>query len=139
EKATWGMHGESLLPYLDGKKVKEAVFADGGHEEEMLQRFERRANEVKEGTTPMSGKQLTYALHPQSLSRSQMVRTETHKLVMRLEGGNELYDLENDPWELDNRYGDPALASVQMDLQRRLIEWQLRTNTDRPYQETYGA
>lgn len=138
-RAGWGIHGQSLLPYLNGARVKEAVFADGGHEEEMLLRFEKSANEAKEGTAPMSGKQLTYALHPQSLSRAQMVRTETHKLVMRLEGGNELYDLENDPWELDNRYDDPALASVQMDLQRRLIEWQLRTNTDRPYQEVYGA
>jgi uncharacterized sulfatase len=35
----------------------------------------------------------------------------------------ELYDVEKDPWELENRAGDPALADVQATLRRRLDAW----------------
>jgi uncharacterized sulfatase len=35
----------------------------------------------------------------------------------------ELYDLQNDPWELENLAGDPALAEVQADLSQRLDAW----------------
>jgi hypothetical protein len=68
-----------------------------------------------------------------------MVRTKQHKLVMRLAGGNELYDLQRDPWELDNRWGDPALREVTLALQQMMIEWCLRTDTDRPHQALVGA
>ena len=34
----------------------------------------------------------------------------------------ELYDLQQDPEEMDNRYGDPALENVQQDLLQRLGE-----------------
>jgi arylsulfatase A-like enzyme len=40
-------------------------------------------------------------------------------------GSRELYDLAEDPLQLDNRQGDPALAAVQADLARRLAK--LRT------------
>lgn len=35
----WGIHGQSLLPMIKGEKAKEAVFADGGHEKAMRDRF----------------------------------------------------------------------------------------------------
>ncbi len=42
-------------------------------------------------------------------------------LYVEHEGGDrELYDLENDPFELSSRHGDPALAAVQADLATRL-------------------
>ena len=39
-KADWGIHGQSLLPIINGEKRKSAIFADGGHEEE--KGYERR-------------------------------------------------------------------------------------------------
>jgi arylsulfatase A-like enzyme len=132
----WGMHGESLLPIIRGEKRKEAVFADGGHEEEMWGRFS--FGDPASGR-PLGGKQVTYRDCPESMSRTKMVRTEKWKLVIRLTGGNELYDMENDPQELDNLWGKPELASVVMDLQQQMIEWCLRTDTDRPYQKDVGA
>jgi arylsulfatase A-like enzyme len=46
-------------------------------------------------------------------------RTRTHKLTLELgTGAGELYDLVDDPTEMDNRFGDPALAAVQ----RRLTD-----------------
>ncbi len=45
------------------------------------------------------------------------VRTKTHKLTLELNSGaGELYDLANDPTEMDNRFGDPAKAAVQKEL-----------------------
>ena len=36
-----------------------------------------------------------------------MMRTATHKLIWRPAGVNELYDLQADPQELDNLFGQP--------------------------------
>jgi arylsulfatase A-like enzyme len=45
------------------------------------------------------------------------VRTKTHKLTVDLRSGaGELYDLANDPHEMDNRFGDPGAAKVQREL-----------------------
>jgi arylsulfatase A-like enzyme len=129
-----GVHGRSLLPVIRGEHGRDAVFADGGHEDEMLARAP-----VSRDVAPLTGKQLTYRHHPDSMARAKMIRTQRHKLVVRLRGGNELYDLHTDPWELDNRYHDPALASVRADLQSRLLEWCLTTDPDRPYQSKIGA
>ncbi len=52
------------------------------------------------------------------------VRTDRYKLI-RFYGDVdawELFDLESDPNELENRYGDPAMAQVQAELRRRLEE-----------------
>ena len=56
------------------------------------------------------------------------VRTERHKLVhwVHKEGVDELYDLELDPFELTNRFNDPAYArpreALQADLRRLVAE-----------------
>jgi arylsulfatase A-like enzyme len=45
------------------------------------------------------------------------VRTRTHKLTLELaSGAGELYDLAGDPAEMDNRFGDPAMAAIQREL-----------------------
>lgn len=133
----WIMHGCSLLPALDGQARATAVFADGGHESAMRRRFNAGLwNGTHKAT---AGKQHTYHHEPDSMARCSMVRTEQHKLVMREVGGHELYDLANDPWELCNRYGDPALAPVQAVLLEQLVGWHLRTVSDRPFQPHVGA
>ncbi|MBT3765008.1 MAG: sulfatase-like hydrolase/transferase [Rhodospirillales bacterium] len=51
------------------------------------------------------------------------VRTKTHKLTMeQISGDGELYDLFNDPTEMDNRYGDPAVSAVQRELEDMIKE-----------------
>ena len=40
------------------------------------------------------------------------MRTKTHKLTLETNSGaGELYDLVNDPKEMDNRFGDPGVAT----------------------------
>ena len=139
----WGMHGRSLLPVVAGQPGKACVFADGGHEEDMWERFGFPTTDKDGQPRPLSSKQVTYRDCPESMARAKMARSDRWKLVMRLAGGNELYDLASDPYELNNLYGrsenDAELAGVVLDLQRKMIEWCLRTDTDRPYQQQVGA
>lgn len=137
----WGIHGESLLPIIRGDKRKEAVFADGGHDPDMLRRFNGPLTQNKKGReVPATlGKQDTYKRYPDSMARTKMVRTDRWKLVVRLAGGNELYDMQQDPDEMNNLYGQPGHEDVVRDLQLRMLEWCLRTDTDLPYQEKVGA
>ena len=46
------------------------------------------------------------------------VRTKTHKLTLETNSGaGELYDLKNDPKEMDNRFGDPGMKAAQKELE----------------------
>lgn len=133
-----GMHGESLFPIIESKKRKEAVFADGGHEEELLLRFRDKTlnkDNPKWNNNPNWLKNMTYKKYPDTMARAKMVRTDRYKMVIRLKGGNELYDLKKDPWELNNCWDEPGLSEVKMDLMIKLINWSLKTDTDLPYQD----
>jgi arylsulfatase A-like enzyme len=55
----------------------------------------------------------------------EAIRTPRWLWVEYRNGSRELYDLDEDPLQLDNRQGDPALSAVQADLARRLAK--LRT------------
>ena len=50
----------------------------------------------------------------------RMIRDDRWKLVVNPESVNELYDLQEDPHELRNRYQDPGSAPVRRRLLRRL-------------------
>jgi choline-sulfatase len=126
-----GMHGHGLLPALAGRPLREAAFADGGHEAALRARMDRANRD--------GDKQETYARHPDAMARAMCVRTATHKLVWRETGDHELYDLAADRWELDNRFADPALRPVREDLMARLLDWRLRCAPDRPAVERVGA
>lgn len=136
----WNWHGRSLLRAIEGER-KEAVFADGGHEAPMRARFCGKMWDEKDGKKikPTGGKQLVYGTHPDTMARVKMVRTEEWKLAIRECGGNELYHVKNDPFELKNLYGDPQYDSIVLDLQQKMIEWTLKTDTDRPFQENVSA
>jgi len=48
----------------------------------------------------------------------RVVRTKTHKLTLDLQSGaGELYDLENDPHELHDRFSDEAYAEIRRELE----------------------
>jgi arylsulfatase A-like enzyme len=97
--------GQSLLPLLRGEKVawRDAAF-------------------------------LLYDMHHGTVAHMRMVRTKRWKLVLHLREGEapaepnfgELYDLQNDPEEERNLYGDPSVKSVQDELTEMLRDWQKR-------------
>ena len=49
---------------------------------------------------------------------ARTVRTRTHRLTLETKSGaGELYDLVNDPQEMDNRFGEPGVAAAQRQLE----------------------
>ncbi|MEJ5252052.1 MAG: sulfatase-like hydrolase/transferase [Chthonomonadetes bacterium] len=96
-KSRWHTEGQSLLPLLKGEKRawRDTAF-------------------------------LLYDMHHGAVAHMRMARTNRWKLVLHLpEGGqHELYDLQNDPDEERNLYGNPSVRTVQEELTKRLKQWQ---------------
>jgi arylsulfatase A-like enzyme len=78
------------------------------------------------GLIERKGESRDFACHEWDLSASRCgvelklrtVRTPTHKLtVEQSTGAGELYDLRNDPNEMDNRFDDPGCAKVRKELE----------------------
>jgi arylsulfatase A-like enzyme len=65
--------------------------------------------------------------------RRKMVRTREFKYVHDPMGDrDELYDLRNDPWELENVVDVPAYREAVADLRLRLLDWSLQTEDAHP-------
>lgn len=62
----------------------------------------------------------------------RMARSDRWKLILSDADEEFLFDQQDDPFELTNRVGDPALASTLSELRTRLAAWMKSTN-DRPY------
>jgi len=63
---------------------------------------------------------------------SAMVRAGRWKVIYDLTGVGELYDLEQDPLELVNRWDDADLAPTRAALVESLLWWRLRVSDDLP-------
>ncbi len=56
------------------------------------------------------------------LYTQRMLRTHDWKYIWNMTDVDELYDMKNDPWELENRIYDPALADLVTQMRRQLYE-----------------
>ena len=65
--------------------------------------------------------------------RRKMVRTREWKYVHDPMGDkDELYDLIDDPWELNNVIAEPANRATISELRDRLLSWSIRTEDSTP-------
>ena len=71
--------------------------------------------------------------HPESYARAACIRTPDWKLVHRPTEVSELYDLQNDPDETDNRFNDPAVQAVQAKLLGQLLDRLILTSDVVPF------
>lgn len=91
---TQGLHGQSLLPLIHEGAQREAA------------RSEWRVHPARLG-------------FPLDL---RVVRTERYKCTFELcSAAGELYDLQEDPYEMVNRFGDPAIRDVQEHLHALML------------------
>jgi len=119
------VQGKSLLSLVQGKtaKHKDAVFSQGGVEKEATFRPDLSIK------TP---KQKVVIDFPESMIRSQMVRTDKYKYVYRLEGDCELYDMISDPGEQTNLVNNASYLSIISDLKDRMLRFTIETETNYP-------
>lgn len=131
ETPPWPMHGRDLL--APGASPRRAVYSAGGHEQTTRDRFHQihRNGHICRSDRTMD-KQEIYARYPDSMAKARMVRTETHKLVFRETGDHELYNLQTDPWELDNRWDEYGCRAKREELQLLLLEHLTTTGGDYP-------
>lgn len=70
----------------------------------------------------LAGREITWHnAHYYEMEYVRAIRTERYKYVHRPDGPFELYDLENDPNEKFNLFGQPALIPIQEELKQRLF------------------
>ena len=55
-----------------------------------------------------------------TVAQQRMVRSRTHQFTFNAGDQGELYDLKNDPYQLNNVYGQQQFAEVQRDLMGRM-------------------
>ena len=72
--------------------------------------------------------------HPETVCRAVMLRTADYKLIHRPGEVSELYDLKKDPRELRNLHADAGYAQVRAQLERRLLDWYVRTADAVPFE-----
>lgn len=115
-----GTQGWSLVPLMrsTGTSHRSSILADGGWERQL----ESHWVDAEAGSGDYVFKHRVRNADPTTLTRSKMVRTQRHKLVFRLNGEHELYDLVDDPGELQNRYNDAAYQDHVRDLERLLLQ-----------------
>jgi Arylsulfatase A and related enzymes len=95
------VHGKSILPLVTG--VEDAI---------------RREYVVSETYGHGYGEEVI----------SRMVVCGAYKYIATKGYVHELYDLENDPFELKNQIDNPTFTEVLGDMRRRLAAWQAETN-----------
>lgn len=125
----------SLVPQLGGHPgdSRRAAFCEGGYNVYEPQCFEP----LKDFGNPANiyyPKVKLQNEHPETITRSTMIRTSDAKLILRPDGQSELYDLAQDPRELHNVYGETAWAARQSELTSRLLDWYVRTADVAPRQ-----
>jgi arylsulfatase A-like enzyme len=133
-----GVQGRSLWPLLCGKPYPKAEFESvygeqgfgGLHYVEGDTLVDPEDDGLRRGVS-------FDCLNSRSQSGTmRMLRKGRYKLVMDMQGRGQLYDLERDPVELDNLYGQgapgSALAEVERELLAELLAWTLRTQDPLP-------
>jgi arylsulfatase A-like enzyme len=127
--------GRSLLPVIAGEtdEHRDAVFCEGGrlHGETHCKELESTPNQNPTGLYwPRLNLQRNEG--PEH-TKAVMCRTKAFKHVRRLHESDELYDLHDDPAELNNRVDDPSLSDVLAQLKERLLTFYLETGDVVPH------
>lgn len=128
--------GRSLLPMMADPDIphRDAVFAEVGcHAGEM----QARNSEVSDiPPTSLYWPQVQLGKDgSQPMAYGAMCRTDRYKLIRRLEGVDELYDMENDPGETTNLVDRPEHAATVQLLQLRLLDFYMATADVVPYEQ----
>ena len=125
---TYTHFSRSLLPLIRGEKPqhRDAVFCEGGRIKGETQAMELDSSQLK---SHLYWPRLYWQQQDEGPehSKATMIRTHQYKYIHRLYEGDQLYDLETDPYELNNRIDDPTLTNQLNQLKDRLMQYYLET------------
>jgi arylsulfatase A-like enzyme len=126
-----GVQGRSLWPLLtgseDGAGVFDSIYAEGGYGGRFYPAEARpELHYPYEGTIYDELNTVTQS------GTSTMLRRGTDKVIFHSDGTGELYRLDADPAELDNRWDDPDCRELRATLIEELLRWRLEVADDLP-------
>ena len=129
-------YGRSLKGVLRDRSlaVRDFVTCEGGRNGEEIHCDEFHAGGPK-GTSPFSPYWPRHMAQtdPDAHAKGFMLRTKDWKLVSRVNGKDELYDLKADPHELQNVFGRPGTEAVTADLKAKQLLWLMQTADAVPF------
>ena len=122
--------GKSLISLIKGQvnKIREEVFAEGGHNPDEEHCFEPILKGIYYEKT-----MLPRNYGPKVFAKSVMVRTEDFKYIYCPDDIDELYDLRRDPKETINIANDPLAKAIITQLKERILKWLLHTADTVPF------
>ncbi|MEV5894704.1 sulfatase-like hydrolase/transferase [Nonomuraea fuscirosea] len=126
-----GVQGRSLWPLLTGKPYPAGEFASA-YGELGFGGLSYDPGERPPLHFPYEGRTFDELNTVTQSGTTVMLRRGRWKLLLNERGAGELYDLDADPAELDDRYDDPALADVCATLTTELALWMIRVRDDLP-------
>lgn len=116
--------GKSIVPVLEGaEEYKDAVFCEGGRIHGELQAMERGHGPESEYWPRLS----TQGSEGPEHTKATMIRMGDFKYIERLYELSELYDLKNDPMELNNLIEDNQYADLIQKMKNRLLKFYMET------------
>ncbi len=127
---------ENMVDGIPASFRGDVVFAEGGYGTNEPFQVEQVENAK---TNPYYAKYIQQKEHRLSVCRATMVRTPKYKLVMRTdplapEHCSEFYCLDDDPLELNNRYGESEFQPVITRLKELLMRWYIETSDAIPWE-----
>ncbi len=127
---THTQYGRPLQPVLRDRSVavREFVTCEGGRNPDEIHCDEFHAGGPK-GTSPFSPYWPRHMAQtdPDAHAKGFMLRTEDWKLVSRVNGRDELYNLQADRKEKNNLFGQDGTEAVISDLRSRQLLWLMQT------------
>ena len=116
--------GQSLCGTIaDGGPHRDAVFCEGGRLRGEVQAMEPEHGPQSPYWPRISTQHESDAAH----TKGCMIRMGSLKYILRLYEDDQLYDLEKDPMELENRIGDPAYADALRAMKERMLRFYMET------------
>ncbi|MEM7126200.1 MAG: sulfatase-like hydrolase/transferase [Chloroflexota bacterium] len=134
-----GVQGRSLWPLLTGQIYPEQEFASAYAEHGFGGQYygwDEALDPADDGRTP-SPDGVAWGSYDCLNSWTQcgqmrMVRKDDWKLTWDMEGSGALYNLADDPSEVNSLFGQPDVADKQQELMGDLLTWMLRTQDPLP-------
>ena len=129
-------YGRSLRPVLQNREtpLRDFVTCEGGRNpgETHCDEFHAGGPEGTSKFSPYWPRHFAQT-DPDAHAKGFMLRTGDWKLVSRVNGRDELYDLKNDPKELRNVFGEAGTEAVTADLKGKQLLWLMQTADAVPF------